>query len=83
MFGNIACQVIGYYLIALLFIPLGYGHLRTRRWARTLSLTSLGLWLVLGVPLSVVFLFILFASKDLSPVGALIVVILLGLSYLA
>jgi len=27
MFGNIACQIAGYYLIALILIPLGYGHL--------------------------------------------------------
>jgi hypothetical protein len=82
MFGNIASQIIGYYLIAILFFSLGYGHLRTRRWARTLSLTSLGTWLVLGVPLSVVFLFILLASKDVSPLGALIAVVCLGLCYL-
>ena len=41
MFGNIAGQIVGYYLIAALFIPLGYGHLKVRRWARTLSLTLL------------------------------------------
>lgn len=81
MFGNIACQIIGYYLIAIVFIPLGYGHLKTRRWARTLSLTLLWFWLVVGVPLSAVFLFILFSSKDLSPTGALMAVICLGLSY--
>jgi hypothetical protein len=82
MFGNIACQIIGYYLIAVLFILLGYGHLRIRRWARPLSLTYLGAWLVLGLPLSVVFLFILLASKEVSPVGALVAVIVLGLLYL-
>lgn len=83
MFGNIASQIIGYYLIAVWLIPLGYGHLRIRRWARTLSLTSLGVWLVLGLPLSVLFLFILLASKDVSPIGVLIAVITLGLFYMA
>ena len=82
MFGNIACQIIGYYLIAMAFIPLGYGHLKIRRWARPLSLAGLGFWLVVGVPLSLLLLFILFASKDLSPVGALVGVICVGLSYL-
>ena len=82
MFGNIASQIIGYYLIALAFIPLGYGHLRTRRWARTLSLAGLGFWLVVGAPLSVVFVFILLASKEVSPAGALIAVVLVALSYL-
>jgi hypothetical protein len=82
MFGNIAWQIIGYYLIALLCIPLGYAHLKTRRWARTVALTLLYSWLVLGVPLTCVFLFILFSSKDLSPVVALFAIVLLALSYL-
>jgi hypothetical protein len=81
MFGNIACQIIGYYLLAILFVALGYGHIRVRRWARTLVLTLLWSWLVVGVPLTIVFLFILFSTKDLSPVVALIAVISLGLSY--
>src|SRR4030042_2937158 len=41
MFGNIAGQIVGYYLIAGILIPLGYGHLNKRRWARTVSLTLL------------------------------------------
>jgi hypothetical protein len=82
MFGNIACQIIGYYLIAIVFIPLGYGHLRTRRWARKLSLTLLWFWLVVGVPLIVVFFFILAGTKELSLTAALIAVVFLGSSYL-
>jgi len=82
MFGNIACQIAGYYLIGALFVALGYGHLAVRRWARTLALAALGFWLVTGLPLSAGLLFILFASKELSPVGALIAVILVGSSYL-
>ena len=81
MFGNIAAQIIGYYLIAIVCIPLGYGHLRVRRWARTLSLTLLGFWLVAGVPLLLLFLFILLSSKDVSPAGALVAVVSLALSY--
>lgn len=81
MFGNIATQIMGYYLIALVCIPLGYGHLKKRRWARTLTLTLLWFWLVVGVPLIFVFLFILFSAKDLSPAAALFAVGLLGLSY--
>jgi hypothetical protein len=81
MFGNIASQIIGYYLIAIVLIPLGYGHLKMRRWARRLALTMLYFWLVVGVPLIVVFLFILFSSKDLPPIAALIVLVLLGASY--
>ncbi len=83
MFGNIACQIMGYYLIALVLIPLGYGHLRVRRWARPLALTLLWFWLIVGVPLILVFLFMLLSAKDLSPAAALTVAVLLGLSYLA
>jgi multisubunit Na+/H+ antiporter MnhE subunit len=82
MFGNIAGQIIGYYVIALLCIPLGYGHLKVRRWARTLSLTLLWFWLVVGAPLAVVFFFVLITAKDLSQTAALVAAILLALSYL-
>jgi hypothetical protein len=82
MFGNLATQIIGYYVIAILLIPLGYGHLKLRRWARACSLTLLYSWLVLGVPLVIIFLFILFTAKDLSPLAALVALVLLGLSYL-
>ena len=82
MFGNLATQIIGYYVIAILLIPLGYGHLRLRSWARPLALTYLYAWLVLGVPLVVVFLFILFSAKDLSLAAAIVAIILLALSYL-
>ena len=54
MFGNIATQIIGYYVIAAIAIPLGYGHLMVRRWARTLSITMLWAWLIIGLPLSMV-----------------------------
>ena len=82
MFGNIASQIIGYYLIAALSIPLGYGHLKIRRWARTLSLTLLWSWLVVGAPLIVIVFFILAGSKDLPLPVALIALVFLVLSYL-
>jgi MFS family permease len=82
MFGNIASQIVGYYLIAAALIPLGYGHLKMRRWARTLALTLLWSWLVVGAPLIVVVFFILVGSKDLSVPAALIALVFLGLSYL-
>jgi hypothetical protein len=63
MFANIAAQIVGYYIIAGVAIPLGYGHVKRLRWARTLGLTLLGFWLVGGIPLIVVFLFVLVASK--------------------
>jgi hypothetical protein len=81
MFGNIAAQIIGYYLIAAVCVPLGYGHVKARRWARKLTLTLLWFWIIFGIPLTVVFLFTLFSSKDLSIVVGLIVLILAGLAY--
>ncbi len=81
MFGNIAAQIAGYYLIAAVLIPLGYGHLKARRWARTLSLALLQFWLIVGIPLTIVFAFMLFSAKDMTLAPALVVLILLGLSY--
>jgi len=81
MFGNLAVQIAGYYLIAMLCIPLGYGHLRVRRWARTLFLTLLWCWLVVGIPLMIIFLLVLFSAKDLVFAVALAVVAALLLSY--
>jgi hypothetical protein len=82
MFGNIASQIIGYCLIAIVLIPLGYGHLRLRRWARTLSVTLLWFWLVTGVPVLILFLLVLFSSKELGPDMAVVVPVALALCYL-
>jgi hypothetical protein len=81
MFGYIATQTAGYYLIALICIPLGYGHLRLRRWARTLALALLGAWLVVGAPLTILFLLVLFAAKELPLLAGLGIAGLLALSY--
>lgn len=81
MFASIAWQVVGYYAIALLCIPLGYGHVRPRRWARVLMVSLLWCALILGLPLMVAFLFLL-SVKDLSSTAGLLVVIALGLAYL-
>jgi len=81
MFANIAAQIVGYYLIAMVAIPLGYGHIKRLRWARALSLTVLGFWLVAGIPLMVAFLFVLVTSKGLSPVTGVITLVGLALSY--
>jgi hypothetical protein len=82
MFGNIASQIAGYYLIAIVLIPLGYGHLKTRRWARRLSLALLWVWLIVGAPLTVVIFFVLSASKDISLGAAIAAIAALALSYL-
>jgi hypothetical protein len=81
MFANIASQILGYYLIAALAIPLGYGHVRRLRWARPLSLALLGFWLVAGIPLLVAFLFVLVTSKGVTIFTGSLVVVILALSY--
>lgn len=67
MFAIITIQVIGYYAISLICIPLGYAHLRLHPWARKFSLTLLWDWLVLGGPLSIIAFLMLVTSKDLPP----------------
>lgn len=81
MFGNLATQIIGYYVVAALLIPLGYGHVRQRNWIRPYALTLLWSWLVLGIPLAAVFLMVLLSSKDLPIPVAIGAVALVGLSY--
>lgn len=82
MFANIAAQIIAYYLIGFLLIPLGYGHLRLRRWARKLALTALGFWLVVGAVVSILFLLVLSSSKDPTLASVLFFAVLLALAYL-
>jgi hypothetical protein len=82
MFGNIACQVLVYYVTAGLLIPLGYGHLRLRRWARTLALTLLWSWVVVGAPLAAMFFLMAVSAKALSPVFGVLLGLALAASYL-
>lgn len=83
MFGNIALQVAGYYLIAAVLIPFGYGHLRLRRWARPLALTLLWTWVLLGLSLLIVLFSMTVSVKSFSAAGGAVFVALLALSYLA
>ncbi len=66
MFANVAVQIAGYYLIAAVFVPLGYGHLTLRGWARALVEALLWCWMVVGVPLVVFFVLVLLQAKPLS-----------------
>lgn len=81
VFGLIAGQIIGYYLIAAILIPLGYGHLKRRRWARRLSLAAVWFWIVVGVPLLFVFMVFLIGFKEISVALVLLAMIGLGLAY--
>jgi len=83
MFGNLAMQIMGYYLIAAIFIPLGVGHLKKLRWARILALVLLWSWLIVGIPLSIIFFFVLMTAKELPILWGLIAIIFLLSSYFA
>jgi hypothetical protein len=78
MFALITVQVLGYYFIALLCLPLGYGHLRLQRWIRPVSEMFLYDWLVLGLPLTLIAFAMLLTSKDI-PIGALPLLIVIFL----
>jgi hypothetical protein len=81
MFGLIAVQIMGYYVIALICIPLGYGHWRLRRWVQKTSLTLLWSWLILGIPLLIAFLVMLVASKESAGVLDYLLVPLMPVAY--
>jgi len=83
MFANIATQIVGYYLVALIFIPLGYGHLRRRRWVRKYALALLWFWLIVGAPVAVFFLIMLFSVKEYSLFFSWTIIIVTTISYLA
>lgn len=82
MFGNIAAQIMGYYFIAAFLIPIGYGTIRLRNWARHLTLVAVRFWVVAGLPLIVAFFFVLVSSKELALPAVVLVGILLVASYL-
>ncbi len=81
MFGNIAVQIVGYYLLALIFIPLGYGHLLRRRWVRKYALGLLWFWLVVGAPIALLFVMMLFSVKEYPPALAWSILAISALSY--
>jgi hypothetical protein len=66
MFGNISAQILGYFFIAAIALPIGYGTIRQKRWARHLTMGLFRCWYILGLPLMVAFLFVLVSSKDAS-----------------
>ena len=83
MFGNITAQIIVYFLIAAVFIPLGLGHIRLKNLIILLSKTLLRSWLVVGGPVILLIAFILLASKSLTIYLSAVALLLLALSYVA
>jgi hypothetical protein len=82
MFGNIATQSIGYFFIGIVLTLIGYGHVRLHDWARKLTLSLTYSWLIVGLPITCIIIFLLLASKDLSVSLNAIIIGLLILAYL-
>ncbi|HUW60697.1 MAG TPA: hypothetical protein VMZ06_06790 [Candidatus Bathyarchaeia archaeon] len=61
-FAAITCLIIGLYLAAGVLIPLGWGHLKTRPWARPVSLALLHVWLVWGCFFALPLIFAVFCD---------------------
>ena len=71
-FAAHSAQILGFYLVALVLVPLGYGHLLLRSWAHKLSLTALWSCLILGIPCMALVMFIFVGYKDPTDHGALL-----------
>jgi len=81
LFGNITMQIVGYYIIAILFIPLGYGHLKRQSWIRSFSLSLIWVWFIFGIILIPMLLFIIVSFKQFSIFMLIVIGFLLLLSY--
>jgi len=81
MFANIAIQIAGYYAIAAICIPLGYGHLKLKWWTRPVMITLMTDWLLVGLPFAAMALMILVQSKGVTPFGLPFVVLAFLLAY--
>jgi hypothetical protein len=72
LFAYITAQTVGYYAIAVVCIPLGYGHLKLQRWAGAAVLTLLWFWMVAGFPLTVILYLMFLTSKATSVAGVVL-----------
>lgn len=81
LFGFIAIQIVGYYMIGAILVPLGIGHLRLRRWSSQLAQALLWCWLALGVPVLLAVLATVVSFKELSTVALGLLVVALAASY--
>ena len=81
MFGNITMQIWGYYIIALICIPLGYGHLKKQIWIQKITLAFLWVWFIVGISILPIIFFIFVTSKKPSLLFIILCTILCLLSY--
>lgn len=81
MFGLIAAQNIGFYVISFTLIVIGYGHLKMKKWIAKVSIAFLNFWLITGIPVIGIALFVLAGVKDMSVAIAFMVVAICILFY--
>jgi hypothetical protein len=82
MFGNITGQILVYFSAGIILISLGYGHILLRSWVRRFTIALVYVWLIFGIPLILLILFILAASKNPTIIVFYIIVVFLVLSYI-
>ena len=70
-FAALSGQIFGFYLVAVVLVPLGYGHLLLRPWAHKLTMTALWAWLIVGSPCVALVTWIFVASKDPTDLATL------------
>jgi hypothetical protein len=63
--GLIVAQIFAFYGIGLLFIIIGYGHIKLKNWTLNLSISSIWFWIIFGLPVMVFFLPLL-AMKEIN-----------------
>ena len=77
MFAFITVQIICYYLIAVIFLILGYGHLKIRCWIKNYSLILLKIWLLIGIPIIITIIPLTAMHKNLSIISGIIFIAVL------
>lgn len=81
MFAAITFQIIAYYLIGIIFLILGYGHIKLRNWIKSYSVILLKFWLIIGLPLIAVVIAFTAMTKRLSIFSGIILIGALFLLY--
>ncbi len=51
--GLVVAQILAFYAIGVLFIIIGYGHIKLKTWTLNLSIGSIWFWIILGLPVMI------------------------------
>jgi len=54
--GLIVAQIFAFYAIGILFIIIGYGHIKLKSWTINLSIGTIWFWIIFGIPVMIFFL---------------------------